>query len=41
MRKFLTLFAVAALFSAVACGDAKKETSDTDCCVKHEVEKSC
>jgi|GEM_PF-2603965 len=27
MRKFLTLFAVAALFSAVACGDAKKDAS--------------
>lgn len=30
MKKFLTLFAVAALFSAVACGEAKKDTSDAE-----------
>ncbi|MBL4709086.1 MAG: hypothetical protein JKY48_11685 [Flavobacteriales bacterium] len=30
MKKFLTLFAVAALFSAVACGEAKKDTSNAE-----------
>jgi hypothetical protein len=30
MKKFLTLFVVAALFSAVACGDAKKDASNVE-----------
>jgi len=30
MKKFLTLFVIAALFSAVACGDAKKDSSNVE-----------